>query len=1377
MRIVFCTDQVGVIVRNNYALSRTLGSNAPGLAGKNLLELFTKEDHRQVLTSLSLLTHQQHQQDFTAALASTNSAYHWRVNASRDRRYLVWTGTATAPLKVSRPLSSPTQADTPASLSPEALTGYLEKMSDALLVLDKNWRYTYLNAKAGELLGYDSKELIGQHIWTLFPEAVEGEFYKAAHRALETQQSIELTSQFPRDQRWFERRMYPSAEGLLIYFSDVTRKIQEAEATKKAQHELQNIRTALNASSVVSITDSEGKITWANDNFCQLGKYSLGELVGRTHAILEDPSQPAENAAHITETFKQGKIWRGETQNQAKDGSSLWLYSTIVPVLDEQGQHSHNIVFCQDITEKKKAERELAESERLYRTLIENYSDAVFLTDLQGNITKANQRAEAVSGMNKQALQGRNFLQFLSEDDRKKVSSALPLLLQGKNLQLKTTISCFQHSFSSVVAIVPIKDEGVIKHFFVKLRDISQKVNYEKDIAFLNDTTLALSNSSSLQEGTKAVIRLLCQYGNYQYGEFWMPLFGQHYVKMKSSWWASHKYRIMKAASELRTYDVRTDKPEIFGTGKWYFSGCIQQDPCLRRKAEAAACGLQSMFSVPVIYRNQLLGVFVLYARDERKQAGVDPDRLQELVGKLGGELERRNSAEELDRFFNLSPELLGIFCFDGYVKKFNPAFIQLLGYSEKEIREMLIREMVHPDDKAAMEEARKHMMQGRSYKNMELRYRCKDGSYRWLSCSTQSVIEENLVYLTGRDITVQKQQLEEIERIKIAIESTSDAIGMASDLEHCLYTNKSFERLLGWNVESLNALGWTNIFVDPGLPAQIVAHITTHGSWEGDIELYDTRRHVRDFNLRANTFLQDNGRIKYLIGIFTDISEQKQARQEVLKLSKAVEESENEIYILSPDKARFTYLNRRALNNLNYSLAEIKELNPFQINADYASPAFNKKLGLLLSGKKKSLSHQTYHTRKDGSRYPAEVQLSIFEYGQEKAVLANVVDISERRKAEEALKTIYERYQLVTRATNDAIWDCDMEKQTCHYGVGYSTLFGHSFGNTTAGVECWIENIHPEDTDRVVGNFHDVIIKKKSEWVIEYRFRCIDNTYKFVKDRGYMIYDETGKAIRATGALADISEQKRTEALLREFNAELERKVEEKTSKLGHALRLMRQEVIARVRTEEVLQHSLQEKEVLLKEIHHRVKNNMAIISGLLSLQARHTQHEKLKTILKDSQSRIKSMALIHELLYQHENLAKINFKEYIYQLSAGISSSFQSLEKEIKITIEAEDAEMDIVHAVPCALILNELITNCYKYAFAAIDAGEIFIGFKKPAAMYELRVADNGIGLPADFQPEKTKSLGMQLICNLTRQIGGIMEVSAETGAAFAFTWKEA
>jgi len=199
-------------------------------------------------------------------------------------------------------------------------------------------------------------------------------------------------------------------------------------------------------------------------------------------------------------------------------------------------------------------------------------------------------------------------------------------------------------------------------------------------------------------------------------------------------------------------------------------------------------------------------------------------------------------------------------------------------------------------------------------------------------------------------------------------------------------------------------------------------------------------------------------------------------------------------------------------------------------------------------------------------------------------------------------------------------------------------------------------------------------------------------------------------------------------------------------------------------------------EREVLLKEIHHRVKNNLQIISSLLSMQTRGLKDDKMKDAMKESQSRVKTMSLIHEKLYQYENLSKINMQEYIQQLSEFLTQTYR-LDKNIKINIDAADINLDIDTALPLGLITNELLSNSLKYAFVNQDEGEINISFSQlESGAFKLLVTDSGVGLDENLDIDATKSLGLKLVRTLTRQINGELRITHQPGATFEIAFNE-
>lgn len=195
------------------------------------------------------------------------------------------------------------------------------------------------------------------------------------------------------------------------------------------------------------------------------------------------------------------------------------------------------------------------------------------------------------------------------------------------------------------------------------------------------------------------------------------------------------------------------------------------------------------------------------------------------------------------------------------------------------------------------------------------------------------------------------------------------------------------------------------------------------------------------------------------------------------------------------------------------------------------------------------------------------------------------------------------------------------------------------------------------------------------------------------------------------------------------------------------------------------IIEGSLHEKEVLLKEIHHRVKNNFQIISSLLSLQTMSIEDEKIVHLLQESRDRIQSMALIHERLYRSENFSYIDFREYTESIAEQISSSYGTKYGSIRLEINADKVSLTLDSAIPLGLILNELLTNAYKHAFPNEKTGSIRISLRAIGQDEgELIVQDDGVGLRDDFKARRTGSLGMELIHTLVNQIRGLLTISS-------------
>ncbi|MBI5409631.1 MAG: sensor histidine kinase [Nitrospirae bacterium] len=271
---------------------------------------------------------------------------------------------------------------------------------------------------------------------------------------------------------------------------------------------------------------------------------------------------------------------------------------------------------------------------------------------------------------------------------------------------------------------------------------------------------------------------------------------------------------------------------------------------------------------------------------------------------------------------------------------------------------------------------------------------------------------------------------------------------------------------------------------------------------------------------------------------------------------------------------------------------------------------------------------------------------------------------------------------------------------------------------------------------------------------------------------------------VQAFRALCALAAAWSVSGILKIFNWELKDKLQKHAAGLKAINEELEKEIAEHERTEkalkgshEKLRASLGEKDILLKEIHHRVKNNMQVVSSLLNLQADQIEDRRYVEMFNESRNRIRAMALVHEKLYQSSDLANINFNDYIASLAKSLLMFYGKNYGGVSMKIDALDINLAIDAAIPCGLIINELISNSLKHAFPEGRKGAVLISFKKTDNEYELTVSDDGAGIPEGFDVSKTKSLGLQLVSNLVEhQLQGRLELHREKGTEFRIRFKE-
>lgn len=454
--------------------------------------------------------------------------------------------------------------------------------------------------------------------------------------------------------------------------------------------------------------------------------------------------------------------------------------------------------------------------------------------------------------------------------------------------------------------------------------------------------------------------------------------------------------------------------------------------------------------------------------------------------------------------------------------------------------------------------------------------------------------------------------------------------------------------------------------------------------------------------------------------------------REEALQLTRFSIDNSDDFIIWFDKNCLITDINQSALETLGFTKVELINNSIKTIIPDFYLNDLQDKDNKLI--KKKNSFFEHYIIKKNGEKIPAEVEYKLLTFGEKIYYYAFARDITERKKAHEKLLESEKRFHQMADYAPVMIWMCDTNKY-CNYCNNRWLEFTGRTIEQEIGIK-WTESIHPDDIEKCQKEF-DLAFENKREYKMEYRLKRFDGNYRWVLDSGVPRLTKQDTFLGYIGSCLDITEMK-------EYHEQIET--------------------------------SLKEKTVLLKEVHHRVKNNLQVISSLLRLQSSFIKDEDSLEIFMDSQNRVKAMAYIHEILYKSTNLNHVNFSEYIHYLTNNLFSSYRLNLNKIELIQDIQEIEIDVDMAVNIGLIINELVSNSLKYAFP--------IGFNREneknilsiilkcesTGRFNLIVKDNGVGFPKDLDFKNTDSLGMELVNSLTEQYNGNINLNRINGTEF-------
>ncbi len=925
---------------------------------------------------------------------------------------------------------------------------------------------------------------------------------------------------------------------------------------------------------------------------------------------------------------------------------------------------THMLGTARDITERKKAEKFLKESQEKIKNILESSPDAISVTDLNGNITECNEQTLKMHGFSsKEEVIGKSAFMFIAEKDHKRAIDNLKKTLKCgsiKNIEY-TLLTKDGKEFLGEVSASVIKDtSGKPVAFVAVSKDITERKQAYEKLHYQADL---------LENVSDAIISTDIDFNIRSWNRAAETMYG----------WSA--YEVMgKSMQKVTSLEFPYDKePDVF---KKIFKKGYWKGEVIQKHREGTVINVLASFSLLKDDSGNPVGMVVVN-RDitERKQVNARyTEQLKSFI-KLGNQMRMELRREALlQNICNTIIETQGWRQVILSLRDYNVGTAQpvaMAGYDEKTKKKTMSKPpvLIKTAEKFLREEfkiSRSYYIDHTHWKEMQ-KY------------------PADLVITSVKDLKPEGWHEKDI--LLIPIQGKEKVLGFISPDNPVDGKRPTKERIQALEIfADMTAVAIENARLYEQAQYEIAERKRT------EEELRETRDYLENMINSANAaIIVWNPQFRIIR--FNYASEH-------LTGYTAHEIVGKELKIIFPEASRDEVLSKIecTLKGEYWKSVEIPILRK---NGDIRIVLWN--------------SANIY----------ADDGVTII------ATIAQGIDVTDRKRAEKALRQSEERFRAIFETAQDSIFIKDHTLRYIQVNSGMERLFGlprskligktdeELFGKKTA--------IKIRETDSRV--LKGEIIEEESAKPV----KGITMIFHVIK---VPMRDSSGKIIGLCGIARDVTDRKRAE---------------------------------------EQIKQSLKEKEVLLKEIHHRVKNNMQIISSLLNLQSRYIKGKKALEMFQNSQARIRAMALVHEKLYRSQDLARINFVEYVNDLVKQLFRSHGISPAKIKFNIKIKDVFLDINTAIPCSLIINELVSNSLKHAFPASAKaaagkpngrkGKIDIVFNLGEDnKLLLMVKDNGIGLPDKIDIKNTTTLGLQLVTTLVEQLGGTIEVDMKRGTTF-------
>lgn len=1239
-----------------------------------------------------------------------------------------------------------------AEKSESRLQGILDNMVDAFFQADEKGVFTYANQTALRMYGYSSiDELIGKPASNLYANKEERD--ELLQEIRKTGRKIGWTGRALRKDGttfWVSMnvQVVRDKEGNITGTQGV---IQDISDRKKAEEEL---RKSEEKYRLISENTSDGIVHFSPDGIIdyvspsylsQLG-YSEYDEMGRDYDTISPEIHPEDRDVLFKSIYKAIEGKRQELtytyRVRHSKGYYIWREDHSNFLYAESGKYLGAYVSCRDITERKNIESKLA----LLNKAIEASPAIIIITDVKGNIEYVNPRFSCITGYSSEEVIGKNprFLKSGKTDE-------------GVYLDMWNTLTSgsewkgyFRNKKKSgdfyyeLATIAPVKNEkGETTNYIAIKEDLTEKRYMQESLEESNIRFNTLAGSQTVliwESGTDK----LCSYFN----PTWLSYTGRTIEEEMGNGWLQgvHPEDLERC---LQVYTESFDKRQEFSME-------------YRLRRANGEYGWIFDHGSPKYHDQEFIGYI---------GTCVDISQNKNYENIL------RESEEKYRLLHEFAEVGIGYYNSEGIILSYNQLAAKNMGGVPDDFIGKSIFDLFPKADADAYFERIRKAIDSSTPDVYEDMVPLPAGNMYFLSTFTKVVdVQGNLmgIQIISQNITDRKQAEEELRESKQKAEmmlNIAAEIIIAEDFDgNILLLNESGHRILGYESPELVGKNW----FDTCLPIENRETVKRYFKSMHNCDLHSilanendviTKSGERKTILWHNSILKDrNGKNVGLFSSGEDITDRKRTEialqlknEEYEAINEELRSTTEEVQVQNEELIQTQELLLQSERRLNQAEKVAKIGNwtlqlstktmiasngadeiygvdfnrvPLAVVQNIPLPEYRSILDKALSD---LLTRNSTYDLEFKIRRPIDGKIrdihSVATYDKKTNTVFGVIqDITERKRDEAALRQKEEKYRFALEGSNLGEWDWDYKSGKVVRNARWAEMLGYSPEELEATIQQGVDLIHPDDIQTVRQLTKEHFDGLTDHYSIEYRMKTKSGDYKWIRDSGkIMVRDGENNPIRLCGTHEDIDERKRT---------------------------------IHRIES------LLAEKELLLKEVHHRIKNNMNTISSLISLQINTVSEPSAKLALQDAENRIQSMSTLYDKLYQSLGYKELSIRDFLTTLVDEVVANFPNGHL-VTVIKEIDDFLVNINKLQPIAIIVNELLTNIMKYAFNGRDKGMITVSATSNNGRMQFSIQDDGVGMPENISFKNSTGFGLQLVDAMTQQLNGKIRIERAKG----------